>query len=177
MKQLFLFFMVSFILPQHSVAETELPTVPRLLIEKYLGKWYEVARFDHSFQRNCYATTAEYTLREDGDIRVLNTCRKGSPQGELDTAVGRAWVVNEDTNAQLKVQFFLSFWKIPWFAGDYYVIALDENYQYAMVGAPNRKYLWILSRTPNIEADSLEVLLGTAKDLGFDISKLLYTQH
>ena len=150
MKKIVLFlFAVSY--PYLGVSMSPLQTVGSVDINRYLGNWYEIARFDHTFQRNCTATMANYTLRDDGDIRVINTCRIGSPRGKLKKAVGRAWIKDKKTNAKLKVQFFLSKIKLPFLAGNYWILELDDNYQYVLIGAPSRKYLWILSRTKNLD--------------------------
>lgn len=159
-------------------ASTEkLDTVDYVDLERYLGKWYEIARFDHRFQRNCTATSAVYSMREDGDIKVLNSCRLGSPDGKLKEAEGRAWVQDNATNAKLKVQFFLRGLRLPIFAGDYWILELGENYEYALIGEKSRKYLWILSRTPKLDKEILNQLIKSAQEKGFDTSKLLYTDH
>ncbi len=115
-------------------------TVAEVDLARYAGKWYEVAAFPMFFQRQCVGdTTAEYGLRPDGDISVRNRCRTESG---FDEATARAWAVEGSGNARLKVQFF---WP---FRADYWVIGLDDGYRWAVVGNPERKYLWILSRTP-----------------------------
>src|SRR5512141_3275960 len=110
----------------------ELQTVQRVDLGRYVGTWYEIANFPQSFQRGCTGTTATYTLREDGDIDVLNRCRKGSLDGEEKSALGRARVVDRSTNAKLEVGFFRPFW------GDYWIIDLSDDYSYAVVGHPGR---------------------------------------
>jgi apolipoprotein D and lipocalin family protein len=145
--------------PVRSVASVDLA--------RYLGKWYEIAAFPMFFQRKCIGdTTAEYSLRPDGDIAVVNRCR--SDDG-FDEAVGRAWAVAGTGNAQLKVQFF---WP---FRADYWVIGLADDYQWAVVGHPERKYLWILSRTPHLPREQLDKALDAAKRQGFDLAELKYT--
>jgi apolipoprotein D and lipocalin family protein len=155
----------------------ELETVERVELNRYLGKWYEIARFEQSFQKDCTAVTAEYKLRKNGTIKVTNTCRKFSPDGELKVATGRARVSNKDTNAKLKVQFFLRFLNIGFLSGDYWVLALGDNYEYAMVGDPSRKYLWILSRTNKLDERTYLELVQKAETLGFNTAKLLKTIH
>ena len=136
-------------------------------IDKYLGTWYEIARFQNSFQKKCAGdVTATYSLREDGDLRVVNKCRTTWEGEEYSESVGKAWVVDETTNAKLKVQFF---WP---FRGDYWIIGLGENYDYAVVGHPDRDYLWILSRTPEMDPVLYEELLGMLILQGYDINKL-----
>jgi apolipoprotein D and lipocalin family protein len=123
-----------------------LDVVDEVDLDRYLGKWYEIASFPQRFQRGCVASTATYTRREDGRIGVLNECRNGSFDGELRRAEGVAWVADEGgSRARLKVQFF---WP---FHGDYWIIDLDPEYRYAAVGHPSRDYLWILSRTPTLD--------------------------
>ena len=154
-----------------------LPTVNSVDINRYLGKWYEIARFDQRFQRGCTATEAIYSLRDDGDIKVLNRCRLNSPEGELKEAVGRAWVKDKKNNAKLRVQFFLREFRFFLFAGNYWIIDLDEDYQHAMIGDPSRKYLWILSRDTKLSQEVYDRLVDKAESLGFDTSKLLVTEH
>jgi len=122
-----------------------LEVVEHVDLDRYLGTWYEIASYPAWFQKNCAAVTAEYSLRDDGMIRVINSCRKGSLDGTLKQSTGRAKVVDQTTNAKLKVSFFGPFW------GDYWIIDLDPAYRWAVVGVPSRKYLWILSRTPTLD--------------------------
>lgn len=149
----------------------ELRTVSNVNVARYLGRWYEIARYENSFQKNCFGTTAEYSPREDGDIRVINRCHKGSLSGELNEAEGRAWVVDPVSRAKLKVRFF---WP---FSGDYWIIDLGKDYEYAVVGEPDRKYLWILSRTPRLDAETYNGILQRLGDQGYDASKLLMTEQ
>jgi apolipoprotein D and lipocalin family protein len=136
-------------------------------LDRYLGKWYEIAAFPMFFQRRCVGdTTAEYSHRPDGDITVVNRCRT---EDGFDQAVGKAWAVEGTGNAQLKVSFF---WP---FRADYWVLGLDDDYQWAVVGNPNRKYLWVLSRTPLLARDRLDRALDAAARQGFDLSQLKYT--
>ena len=136
-------------------------------LARYVGKWYEIAAFPMFFQRQCLGdTTAEYALRPDGDISVRNRCRT---EDGFDEATARAWAVEGSGNARLKVQFF---WP---FRGDYWVIALDEQYRWAVVGHPERKYLWILARMPVLPRDQLEAALARAGAQGYDLGRLRYT--
>ena len=137
--------------------------------KKYLGKWYEIARYPHSFEEGCYAVTADYKLLDDGAIQVTNRCRLGSLDGELKEAVGKAYFVDSQSNAKLEVSFFWPFY------GDYWIIDLDENYQYAVVSEPDRQYLWILSRTPTMGASLYDQLTAKLKNKGFDLSFLTKT--
>jgi apolipoprotein D and lipocalin family protein len=140
-------------------------------VQRYLGQWYEIARLDHSFERGLEKVSADYSLRNDGGINVINrgydTAKK-----EWKEAKGRAYFVGEPTVGRLKVSFFGPFY------GGYNIIALDrQGYSYSMVCGPDRSYLWILSRTPEMEAGLLSGLVNQAKDLGFDTSSLIYVKH
>ena len=136
-----------------------------------MGEWYEVASFPQWFSRNCFNTTANYTLRDDGRVDVLNQCHKGSPTGPVSSANAVARVVNRETNAELKVTFF---WP---FSGDYWIIDLGENYEYAVVSEPRRSTLWILSRSPDLPRETLDAILDRLKNVHkFDLSKLQYTR-
>lgn len=149
--------------------ETTLETVSYVDLSQYVGKWYEIASFPQRFSQGCVATTATYSLRNDGKIDVLNECRIDSFDGPLKTAEGVAEVVDKETNAKLKVTFF---WP---FSGKYWIIDLDEDYEFAVVGHPNRNYLWILSRSPQMEPNKLNQILDRAERKGFDLEKLQMT--
>jgi len=143
-----------------------LEVVPYVELEKYLGKWYEIAHLPAKFQEGCNETTATYTLSKDGRISVLNQCIKN---GKMKQAKGKAKVVDKKSNAKLKVTFFWPFY------GDYWIIALGNDYDYAVVGTPNRKYLWILSRTPQMDDKLYSQSMEYAKSKGFDVNKLIKT--
>ncbi len=145
----------------------ELPTVSWVDVERYLGKWYEIARFDHSFERGCDEVEAFYTLRDDGMIGVENSCFKRATQSS-NVAYGRAKIVDETSKAKLKVTFFWPFY------GDYWIVDVAEDYSYAMVSEPSKRYFWILSRTPNLSEETLSRLLSYATYLGFDTDKLIW---
>jgi len=134
-------------------------TVPRVDLARYTGTWYEIARYPNRFQRGCGETTAFYALRNDGKVEVVNRCR--TEKGEK-VARGIARVVDPETNARLKVTFF---WP---FSGDYWILDLGDRYDYAVVGTPDRKYLWVLNRTPAMETRLYEGLLERIRQLGFD---------
>jgi apolipoprotein D and lipocalin family protein len=140
-------------------------------LDKYAGDWYEIARMPAPFEKECYATKANYTVNEDGTVNVVNTCHKHSPEGYLKKATAKAFVTDPVTNAKLKVQFF---WP---FTGDYWILDVGEQYEYAVVGEPSRKYLWILSRTPQLDKSLLDKLLEKAGLQGFNTRKLIYTRH
>lgn len=137
-------------------------------LNRYLGKWYEIARFDHRFERDLVGVTAEYSLLPDGKVRVVNSGYKGSLDGEYKAIEGKAKIPDPLNPAHLKVSFFL------WFYSDYNIMELDKEYQYALVGSNNNKYLWILSRTPQLPNDTLNRLLDEATRRGYDVSKLLW---
>ena len=143
-----------------------LEVVPHVELEKYLGKWYEIAHLPAKFQEGCNETTATYTLSKDGSISVLNQSIKN---GKLKQAKGTAKVVDKNSNAKLKVTFF---WP---FSGDYWIIKLGSDYDYSVVGTPNRKYLWILSRTPQMDDKLYSELVEYAKSKGFEVDKLIKT--
>ena len=130
----------------------ELQVVQHVDIERYLGKWYEIALYPNWFEEGCFRSTALYEKLANGQIKVTNRCRMYHSDGELNEAIGKASIVDDKTNAKLKVQFF---WP---FKGDYWIIDLDQEYQYSVVSEPGRQYLWILSRSPNMDNETLENL-------------------
>jgi apolipoprotein D and lipocalin family protein len=146
-----------------------LEVVPFVDIQKYLGTWYEIATIPQRFQKGCVGVTAEYKLRKDGDIEVINTCRQETLDGKVKTAHGKAWVVDKKTNAKLSVRFF---WP---FTGAYWIIGLDADYRWAIVGHPNRNYLWILSRTPQMANALYGELLNMIASKGYDLAKIKKT--
>lgn len=152
--------------------------VPSVDLARYVGRWYEIARLPNRFQKKCEGdVAATYTLRVDGGMDVLNQCRKKS--GELAKAKGRARVADrKGPNTKLEVRFapaFLSFLPFVW--GDYWIIDLAPDYSYAVVGAPDRKYLWILSRTPRMDEGVYEHAVSRAAAEGFDVSRLVKTKQ
>jgi len=146
-----------------------LQTVSHVDLNRYMGKWYEIASFPQWFQKNCVASSASYSLRADGKVDVLNQCREKTLDGKLKKAKGKAKVVNRETNAKLKVSFF---WP---FSGNYWIIDLGTNYEYAVVGHPNRNYLWILSRTPHMEQAVYDGILDRLRQQHYDVSRLRKT--
>jgi len=138
-------------------------------LKRYMGKWYEMARYAHRFQEGCVGTTATYSLRDDGEVDVLNRCYKEKLDGELVEAHGKAWVVDPTTNAKLKVSFF---WP---FSGDYWIIDLGKSYEYAVIGHPDRRYLWILSRSPEMDGHIYNSIIEKLKSQSYDTSKLIRT--
>lgn len=145
----------------HSVAQVDLL--------RYMGRWYEIASFEPRFQKGCVCTTADYGLMRDGTVAVTNTCRQGSPEGEVDSAVGTAKVVPGSRGSRLKVSF-------QWpFEGDYWIVGLDPDYQWALVGHPHKKYLWVLSRQPVMDEALYQSLKAKAAELGYEVSRLKKT--
>jgi apolipoprotein D and lipocalin family protein len=137
-------------------------------LNRYLGKWYEIARLDHSFERGLEQVTAEYALREDGGVAVTN---RGflTAENKWKEATGKAFFVEEPTTGYLKVSFFGPFY------GSYVIFELDrENYQYAFVSGPDTSYLWLLSRTPTVDQKLLDRFVAQAKELGFATEELIY---
>lgn len=154
-----------------------LTTIPSLDAGRYMGTWYEIAKFPNRFQRKCASdTTATYSLRDDGLVRVLNRCVTTS--GGQDLADGVARQVGGPSSPRLKVRFapsFLSFLPFVW--GDYWIIDLDEDYQLSAVSEPGRRYLWILSRAPRVDPEAYDTLLARLTAKGFDVSRLETTLH
>jgi apolipoprotein D and lipocalin family protein len=160
-----------------SASSTPLAVVPSVDYARYSGTWFEIARLPNRFQAMCAGdVTAVYAPRPDGRIGVTNRCRESS--GRLREAAGVARRVDGEPSSVLKVRFapaFLSFLPMVW--GDYQVLALGQDYDYAMVGSPNRSYLWVLSRTPTIDAQVYRKLVADAESQGFKVSALVETPH
>ncbi len=148
-----------------------LETVPYVDLEKYSGKWYEIASFPQRFQKDCTCTTAEYTLSGKDFVMVENRCRKDGVNGKESYIKGKAFVVENSGNSKLQIQFF---WP---FRGKYWIIDLADDYSYAVVGHPNRKYLWILSRTPVMSEIIYQQILSKVMEKGFEIANLKRTQQ
>lgn len=140
-------------------------------LDRYLGTWYEIARLDHSFERGMSNVTAEYSMRDDGGVRVLNQGYEVA-KGEWNKATGKAFFVGDADVGQLKVSFFGPFY------GGYNIIELDQDqYQYALVAGPDRGYLWILARSPELDQDILSALVSQAEQLDFPTDELIYVDH
>lgn len=140
-------------------------------VVRYLGKWYEIARLDHSFERDLNNIFAQYSLTEDGGIKVLNS-GLNKYTGQLEQAEGKAYFTGKSDIGSLKVSFFGPFY------GGYHIIELDHNaYQYAMVAGPDRDYLWILARNPKLEPAILKKLINKAKGLNFKVDKLIFPKQ
>ena len=139
-------------------------------LQRYLGKWYEIARLDHSFERGLQRVTAEYRLRDDGGISVLNR-GYSVDEGEWKQAQGKAYPVGSSSEGYLKVSFFGPFY------GSYVIFELDPDYRHAFVSGPNRSYLWLLSRTPTVDAAVIERFVDQARRLGFDSDELVFVEQ
>jgi len=140
-------------------------------LERYLGKWYEIARLDHSFERGLSSVSAEYSLRPDGGVRVVNR-GYAAGDGKWKEAEGRAYFVNRPDQGFLKVSFFGPFY------GSYVILELDrQNYGWALVCGPDRSYLWLLARSTNLEAETMKRLIAKAAELGFETDRLIFVRH
>ena len=144
-----------------------LPTVSKVNLQQYLGTWYEIARYEHFFEKGCSDVNATYSLNEDKTIKVLNSCFR---DGEVNKAYGVAYATDE-SYAKLKVSFFRPFY------GNYQILLLDEDYRYAVIGEPSREYFWILSRTKKLPQHNLDNILSQIPSLGYDASKLIWTKQ
>ncbi|MBP6096616.1 MAG: lipocalin family protein [Methyloversatilis sp.] len=157
--------------------KAELATIATLDVSRYLGTWYEIARFPNWFQRNCASDTrAEYSLDKQGSLQVINRCRR--EDGEFDQVTGAARQEGTATSPKLKVRFapaWLSFIPVVW--GNYWVIDLDADYRLVAVSEPTRDYLWVLSRTPTVDPQAYEALLARLATKGLDVTKLERTPH
>lgn len=139
-------------------------------LRRYLGVWFEIARYDQRFERSCAGDiTATYSLRSDGSVNVINRCRRAD--GSIKEARGRAKIVDTVTNAKLKVSFFGPFY------GDYWVLDRDDDYRWAIIGEPSGRYLWILARDADLGPEAVKQLVDRAKKLGYDTRNLIYPQQ
>lgn len=143
-----------------------LEVVEKVDIERYMGIWYEIAKYPNSFEAGCFAVTAEYTLRDDGSVTVHNVCRSEDGQSIERTITGFATVADKETNAKLTVYFFYPF------GAPYWIIDLDQEYRYAVVGDPTRSFLWILSRTPTLDEETYNGILSRLPAKGYDPARL-----
>lgn len=145
----------------------DLPVVQNVDLDKYLGSWYEIARLPNSFEKGLICCSANYTLNDDGSIKVINKGRKESDPSNEKTATGKAWIPDSKQPGKLKVSFF-------WiFSADYWIIDLDEDYKWAVVGHPNRKYFWILAREKSLPDSTVKQIYAKAETLGFNLSKII----
>ncbi len=169
MKRLLALFCI--FLPACGGSYAPLETVASVDLQRYAGKWYEIARLPNSFQKDCWNSTAEYEIIDSETIRVVNRCEEDSAGGAMDDATGKAWVVEGSNNAKLKVSFF---WP---FKGDYWILELDDDYQWVAVGTPSREYLWIMAREPRWDAVPLEDVKSRLAAKGFDVEQLMYRNN
>jgi apolipoprotein D and lipocalin family protein len=153
---------------RHPVGNAAVPQPAKNVeLQRYLGRWHEIARYEQRFQRGCQGVTADYALRPDGAIEVLNRCREAG--GDIRVARGTAKVVNQTTNAKLKVSFFGPYY------GDYWVLDHADDYSWSIVGEPSGRYLWILAREATPGEEKVAELIRRAKVLGYDTSMLIRT--
>lgn len=166
MKYLLLIF--AFLFTGCAVKHAPLQSVEKVDFSRYLGTWYEIARYEHSFEKGCLNVSATYALKDNGDISVLNQCTL--EDGTQKKAQGVAYAVDK-SNAKLKVSFFRPFY------GNYWILMLDEAYTYAVIGEPSREYFWILSRTPSLEQKTLDSILSAMPSLGYTKELLIWTKQ
>ena len=156
------------VLDKHPVGNLAVPEPAKSVdLARYTGRWYELARYEQGFQRGCDGVTADYTMRQDGQIDVLNSCRK--PDGKISDTRGKAKIVDAETNAKLKVSFFGPFY------GDYWILDRAEDYSWAIIGEPAGRYLWILSRDAVPGQATINDLISRAKAMGYDTNYLRMT--
>lgn len=141
-------------------------------LDRYLGKWYELARYEFGYQKDCEAVTAEYRMLEDGQIGVTNACRQDSVNGEYREATARGKVVEGSNNTKLKLSFFG-----PFYVGNYWILDHADDYSWSIVGEPSGRNLWILSREANVSQQQRQALYNRARELGYDLSLLRETKH
>ena len=156
----------------NALAQEALTTVASINVPRYMGTWYEIAKYPNFFQRKCVSnTSAQYSAQPDGTVRVQNRCTK--EDGQINEAIGQARQIGASTSPKLEVRFapeWLSFLPFVW--GNYWVIDLDADYQLVAVSEPKREYLWILARTPEVSAKAYDELLARLEKKGFDLKKL-----
>jgi apolipoprotein D and lipocalin family protein len=170
MRRLSIFMLVSLLTGCVGVPDNVTP-VENFQLNNYLGRWYEIARLDHSFERGLTRVSADYSLRDDGGVRVVNR-GYSVKKNEWKQAEGTAYFVNDSSRGHLRVSFFGPFY------GSYVVFELDhENYQYALVCGPDKSYFWVLAREPKLKVEILDTLVAKAAALGFDTDKLIYVEH
>ncbi len=151
------------------------PSVPQpakdVDLQKYLGRWYEIARYEARFQRDCEAVAADYSLRPDGQIGVVNSCRRKTLDAPVDSVEGRAYVVEGSRNAKLRVSFFWPFY------GNYWILDRGDDYEWAIVGEPSGRYLWLLFRTPHPPEAVQQAVKARAAEMGYETNLLRTTKH
>lgn len=154
--------------------KSDLQTVSKVDLDRYQGTWYEIAKYENSFQKDCLATRAKYKINENNSVNVINECK--NVDGGLNRAEGTALVEDQKSNAKLKVSFVPFLQRFGIFSGDYWIIELDPEYRYAVVGHPERTYLWILSRSPIMDEETLEELkIKITEHHKYSLDKLITT--
>ncbi|PKP81692.1 MAG: lipocalin [Alphaproteobacteria bacterium HGW-Alphaproteobacteria-18] len=156
--------------PDYRASDADLPVVAEVDLDRYVGRWHEIARYPNSFERGCVTAMADYAQLPDGRISVINSCTK--EDGRMDVAEGKARVVEGSNGAKLKVKFAPSW--VPFAEGDYWVLHLEADYSAVLVGAPSGKYLWILARDPAPPQATIDRILRKAEGLGFETAPLIY---
>lgn len=167
MKTIFLSFVVLFLFTACSYKDPNIKSVQKVDLDRYLSSWYEIARYEHRFEKDCKNVTATYSIKENKKIEVINSCTKITTNNKTE-AIGEAYAV-DNTNSKLKVSFFWPFY------GDYWIIMLDEDYSYAVISEPSKKYLWILSRDKKLDENIKDNILKRLESLDYDLSKLIWT--
>jgi apolipoprotein D and lipocalin family protein len=147
-------------------SKPDMPVERSIDIQRYMGRWYEIAKLPNSFEKGLTCVTATYSLKENGDIKVVNAGRKVEDTTITKSATGTAWVPDPSEPTKLKVRFF---WP---FAGNYWILALDQNYRYVMIGEPSREYLWIMCRERSLPQQTMDSLVLRAQSLGYDTTKI-----
>ncbi len=158
-------------MPGKNATAQKLQSVGHVDVSRYAGKWYEIASYPKRQQENCYATTAEYTLCDNGDLIIDNRCNEGGVNGKLSSKSGKAIVKKNTGNARFRVRSGAPF------RGKYWIITLADDYSYAVVSKPNRKSLWILSRSPKIDDATYKNITDQLASRGFNVAKLKRTRH
>jgi lipocalin len=146
-------------------------TIKELDVERYMGTWYELAHFNHRFEKGLVGVTATYTLHDNGKIQVVNAGYKNTLDGKYSKANAKAKIPNTAEPGKLKVYF------VPFFGADYYILDIDPDYQWVLVGSSSPNYLWILSRTPNLPETTYQMILGKAKSRGYATDALIRVEH
>ncbi|MCW5960994.1 MAG: lipocalin family protein [Pyrinomonadaceae bacterium] len=179
MKKLFalIVFLSTFAIAAIAQDKKDLKTVTNVDINKYSGKWFEIARYPNKFQKKCVGNvSANYTIKKNDTLEVINECLE--KDGEVDRAKGKARIVDKTSNAKLEVRFapaFLSFIPAVW--GDYWIIDLDKDYKWAAIGDPDREYFWVLSREPKLDDATYQAILRRAEVQGFNPAKVVKTDQ
>ncbi len=171
MMKTFYAFLVALLISSSTHA---LEAVPYVDIYRYLGTWYEIAKYPNEFQKNCVASKVNYSLWAEGAedvIRVDNQCLESD--GKIVQSIGKAYIEDSVSNAELRIQFFFKIINISWLQGRVWVVALDENYQYVAISDPTQNLLWILARTPSLEERTYTQILTQLNAQGFDLNRIV----